>query len=110
MRFIVSFESSELSRLCFEVGATWYVLDADGFSRKWLLKPELRHGDVEFEVNRLSFIGAHTTSDELAFYFEQYSSGFMEHFASLLPAPRGYDLQAGQHLCTYLPGSTNASV
>ena len=60
MRFIASFEASaatatatELSRLCFEVGTTWWLLDAGGFRRRWLVKPELRHGDGEFDIARL---------------------------------------------------------
>ena len=81
MRFIASFEASaatatatELSRLCFEVGTTWWLLDTAGFRRRWLVKPELRHGDVEFDVPKLEFSGAHEQITEIKFVFEQYAS------------------------------------
>tara|TARA_B100000424_G_scaffold189707_1_gene147620 strand:- start:111 stop:449 length:339 start_codon:yes stop_codon:yes gene_type:complete len=112
MRFIASFEpSAELSRLCFEVGTQWYILDTAGFTRRWLLKPEVRHGDVEFDVPKLAFVGAREDVSEVRFFFEQYASGFLEHFVSLRPlSSAAWQVQGGQHLGAYLPSRGASSV
>ena len=112
MRFVASFDpSAELTRLCFEVGSQWYILSDKGFSRRWLLKPELRHGDVEFEVSKCAFIGARENVSDVQFCFEQYGSGFYEHFVSLRPLGNDeWRVESGQHLHAYLPSRGAHSV
>ena len=102
MRFIVSRDDEGTpARACFQVGKQWHVISNEGFCTHWLLKPEVRHGDVEFEVPKMTFAGAQAFDGALYFYFEQYGSGFYEHLFTLDGC-----VHRGEHLAAYLP--TNA--
>ena len=99
MRFIVSRDDGGTpARACFQVGNQWHVISSNGFHTHWLLKPEVRHGDVEFDVPKMAFSGAQTLDGALYFYFEQYGSGFYEHLFTLDGC-----VHRGEHLAAYLP-------